>query len=84
MEGYSGASDSARYFEVGMNEATYSLAWLPNQPHCLLAGMGSKFLRLYDIRGKAIVTLIVQFHQHTLYLTLKENFYLVDKLIMPW
>ena len=50
-DGYHGASDAARHFEVGMNEATYSLAWLPNQPRCLLAGMGSKFLRLYDIRG---------------------------------
>ena len=48
---HSVASDAARHFEVGMNEATYSLAWLPSQPLCLLAGMGSKFLRLYDVRG---------------------------------
>ncbi len=53
-DSYSGASDAARHFEVGMNEATYSLSWLPNQPQCLLAGMGAKFLRLYDIRGVCV------------------------------
>ena len=37
---------------LGHGEATSSIAWLPNQSNCLVAGMGTRFLRTFDIRGK--------------------------------
>ncbi|KAF2072229.1 hypothetical protein CYY_006452 [Polysphondylium violaceum] len=36
--------------EFTLSEATLSLAWLPNSPHCLMVGTGSKWLKIYDIR----------------------------------
>ncbi|KAN0004083.1 hypothetical protein ACTFIZ_010242 [Dictyostelium cf. discoideum] len=36
--------------EFTQSEATLALAWLPNNPSCLLVGTGSKWLKLYDIR----------------------------------
>ncbi|EGC39299.1 hypothetical protein DICPUDRAFT_147940 [Dictyostelium purpureum] len=36
--------------EFTQSEATLALAWLPNNPSCLLVGTGSKWLKIYDIR----------------------------------
>ena len=57
---FSSSSDdtSARVFDVGSAEGTSSLAWIPSQPTCLVAGIGSRYLRIYDIRGK--VTSLVE------------------------
>ena len=35
---------------TGHGEGTSSIAWLPGQPNCLIAGMGTRFLRLFDTR----------------------------------
>ena len=43
--------DSARPLESGHGEVTSSIAWLPGQSSCLAAGMGNRFLRLFDTRG---------------------------------
>ena len=38
------------YPSTGHGEGTSSIAWLPGQPNCLVAGMGTRFLRLFDTR----------------------------------
>ena len=38
--------------ECGNSEAAVSVAWLPGSAHCLLAGTGFKWLRLYDLRSR--------------------------------
>ncbi|XP_064401805.1 GATOR2 complex protein MIOS-A-like [Halichondria panicea] len=45
--------DGSKFFEIGAGEATSSLAWLPNQPMCIVAGMGNRFIRMFDIREKS-------------------------------
>ena len=54
---YSASSDdaNARFFDVGSAEGTSSLAWLPGQPTSLVAGIGTRYLRIYDVRGKEFV-----------------------------
>ena len=54
---YSASSDdtNATVFHVGSGEGTSSLAWLPGQPTNLVAGIGTRYLRIYDIRGKEFV-----------------------------
>lgn len=37
--------------QFGLSEAVTSAVWVPNSPHKLLAGMGMKAVRLYDIRS---------------------------------
>ncbi|GAM17954.1 hypothetical protein SAMD00019534_011290 [Acytostelium subglobosum LB1] len=36
--------------EFTISEATMSLAWIPNNPFCLIIGTGAKWLRIFDIR----------------------------------
>ena len=36
---------------LGHGESTSTISWLPNHTNCLVAGMGSRFLRIFDIRG---------------------------------
>ena len=54
---YSASSDdtNAKFFDVGSAEGTSSLAWLPGQPTCLVAGIGTRYLRIYDVRGEKLV-----------------------------
>ncbi|EFA82384.1 hypothetical protein PPL_04809 [Heterostelium album PN500] len=40
--------------EFTISEATFSLAWIPNNPFCLIIGTGSKWLRIYDTRDSNI------------------------------
>ena len=28
------------------------MSWLPGNPSCLVAGMGQRYLRIFDIRGE--------------------------------
>jgi WD40 repeat protein len=42
--------DVAKSLESGHGEATSSIAWLPGQSSCLAAGMGNRFLRIFDTR----------------------------------
>lgn len=68
---FSSTSDAARCFEVGLGEQTTSLAWLPKQTSCLVAGIGKSYLRIYDIRGQSgsyivlipiLATILFPFH----------------------
>lgn len=36
--------------KYGSSESVTSISFLPNQPHSLISGMGSRWVRLYDIR----------------------------------
>jgi len=38
-------------YELGNSESTVGLAWLPTSPMCLATGTGSRWLRIYDLRG---------------------------------
>ena len=46
------ARDQVPAAECGNSEAAVSVAWLPGSAHCLLAGTGFKWLRLYDLRSR--------------------------------
>eukprot|EP00731_Ephydatia_muelleri_P007682 Em0004g20a len=47
------SDDNAKCFEIGQGEATSAIAWSPLNPsYCLIAAMGNKYLRLFDIRDK--------------------------------
>jgi hypothetical protein len=45
--------------ELANSEATTSLAWLPSNPLCLITGTGTKWMRIYDLRGLFLIALIV-------------------------
>ena len=50
---------------LGHAEVTSAVAWFPNQSNCLVAGMGSRFLRIFDIRGKLFhQTLLLSFFSY--------------------
>ena len=51
--------DNSKYFEIGSGEPTSSLVWLPSQPSCIIAGMGNRFIRMFDIRGKMMLCLLL-------------------------
>lgn len=38
--------------EIGISETTHSVAWLNNEPKCLVAGLNNKHLKIVDFRGK--------------------------------
>lgn len=38
-------------YELGNSEATNAMSWLPSSPNCLASGTGSRWLRIYDLRG---------------------------------
>ena len=40
-------------FLAGHSEVTNSIVWLPGQINCLVAGMQSRFLKIFDIRGQS-------------------------------
>lgn len=52
-----GSARTTGPIELPTHDAVLSLAWLPDKSDILLAGTGSKFLRLFDIKvGNAIHT----------------------------
>ncbi|XP_065666552.1 GATOR2 complex protein MIOS-B isoform X2 [Hydra vulgaris] len=50
-ESRSSATSKKAVFEHGASESTVSVQWLQNKPRTLVAGQGSKWLRLFDIRS---------------------------------
>ena len=60
---FSSTSDdsAAKLFDIGSAEGTASLAWLPGHPTSLVAGMGTRYLRIYDIRGDFFFYLAVAY-----------------------
>lgn len=59
-----GADDAAKTLESGHGEATSSIAWLPTQSSCLVAGMGNRFLRIFDTRDSGAQTKPQQVANH--------------------
>ena len=51
-----GTARTAGPTELALGDGVLSLAWVPDKPDILLAGIGSKWLRLFDVRGGARTT----------------------------
>jgi hypothetical protein len=47
-----GGSGAAEVCKLAMGEAVTSLAWLPGQSSVLVAGTGTRWLRLFDMRAR--------------------------------
>jgi hypothetical protein len=58
------ADDVAKPLESGHGEATSSIVWLPGQSSCLAAGMGNRFLRIFDTRDGGAQTRPSQVANH--------------------
>jgi WD40 repeat protein len=57
LHGFNLNSEEPKPFaQYGSSESVISATWVSNAP-CILAGMGYKWIRIYDIRGKHLYIL---------------------------